>query len=111
MYDITDRKTYLKIDNWINLISDNCNENSKIIIIGNKLDKVNQRSKREVEYEEAKSLSKKYGLGFIETSAFTNYNVSICFEVLCQEIINNYSEIAFRAYAIDPDLNTSILYH
>jgi len=76
VYDVTDRKTFLSIRSWVAQIQMHADVNVNKILIGNKCDKSDERS---VTYEEGEELAKEFGIGFIETSAKTNYNVDKAF--------------------------------
>ena len=68
IYDITDKSTFESVENWISSITDaigNNNNESKyaIVLIGNKLDLVEEEIKpREVEEDEAKQICEKYDM-------------------------------------------------
>jgi GTPase SAR1 family protein len=60
-----------------------------IMLVGNKLDACEEDPlKRKVSMERAMEFAKLNGLHFMETSAFTDINVSGVFEMLIQEIYN-----------------------
>ncbi len=64
------------------------------MLVGNKLDLVlSNRNKRQVSYEEAKAFAEANELKFTETSAFSNFKVSECFEDLIQEIYNERRKV------------------
>ncbi len=54
------------------------------IIVGNKLDKSEER---EVSEEEGRKFAKKYGVDYIETSAKNDMNVNKAFELLAIKIL------------------------
>ena len=68
IYDITDKSSFESVENWISSITDaigNNNNESKyaIVLIGNKLDLVEEEIKpREVEEDEAKQICEKYDM-------------------------------------------------
>jgi len=64
------------------------------MLVGNKLDLVlSNRNKRQVTFEEAKAYADANELKFMETSAFSNFKVSECFEDLIQEIYNERRKV------------------
>lgn len=85
MYDITNRKSFEDIDDWMTQL-DNKNLNSRILI-GNKIDLEN--SKREVLYNEGKELSEKYNIDFFEISVKNNINIENMFNTLLKNIKKN----------------------
>jgi small GTP-binding protein len=83
VYDITSRKTFENIKNWVKGVRDT-SEMIPIIIVGNKIDLDNER---EVSTEEGKKLANDFGAPFKETSAFTDVNIKEIFEDLTREIL------------------------
>ncbi|OHT01734.1 Ras-related protein RIC1 [Tritrichomonas foetus] len=80
VYDITDRKTFDKIPDWMNQIqqSDNSEDSCKILI-GNKCDLADHR---EVKIEEGEELARQYDIPFMETSAKDSLNVDNLFHTM-----------------------------
>ena len=80
VYDISDRKTFDKIPDWMEQIkqSDD-NEDSCKILIGNKCDLA---SSREVKIEEGEELARHYDIPFMETSAKDSLNVDNLFHTM-----------------------------
>ena len=94
VYDITDKKSYENITNWISIALDK-NKNSKFnFLIGNKSDKENER---QISQNEAEKLAKSKNLIFLETSAKNDENVKKLFYYFTIKLIkyyknNNYEE-------------------
>ena len=38
MFDLTDRRTYIQVDNWINLIKEKGEKDVQVFLVGNKSD-------------------------------------------------------------------------
>ena len=76
VYEITNRKSFKNISNWIKKCKSNASENVLIVLIGNKCD---LNEKRQVTTEEGENLAKKYKISFYETSAKTGKNVQEAF--------------------------------
>jgi len=69
IFDLTDKKSFEDIDEyWLRDIKINCQENIKLIMIGNKMD---IQEKREVSENEAKTYAASLNITYIETSAKT----------------------------------------
>lgn len=83
LYDITNRNSFKECSFWedtIRLIVSDI----PIILVGNKLD---MKSERVIDYDEAKSYSiKNEYAGYIETSVEENINISKAFEILNEKI-------------------------
>ena len=82
-YDVTDQDSFKNIRNWIKQIEANAQGNVKRVLVGNKCDKPD----RVVTEEEGKKLADDYSMGFFETSAKTNKNVTEVFYHLTKEIL------------------------
>ena len=86
LYDITSKKSFDEVkDYYSKEIRERCNKNIPVVLIGNKLDKEDER---EVSQDEAISLAKKERYDFRETSCKTNKNVANALEALI-ELWNN----------------------
>ena len=73
VYSIDDKQSFEDIDLWLKDLKINNCPDTKIILVGNKLD---LEEKREVQYKEGKKLEKDYEfLDFFETSAKTGENI------------------------------------
>ena len=82
VYDITQKKTFDKIENYyINQLNENTDSIKKVILLGNKTD---LKDKRQISTEEGLKLAEKKGYIFMESSCVDNYNVSSAFETLIE---------------------------
>jgi small GTP-binding protein len=93
VYDVTRRETFLKIQDWINDIKENCSKSIPIMLVGNKTDLVEERT---VSKEEGKECAKTFNCFFYETSAKLNDEkcVNQAFEILLKQCVNNiYDQI------------------
>ena len=88
VFDITNRKSFIDLQNWLNDIY-RYSENTYKIIVGNKLDLDDQRK---IHYKEAKEFADSLGLIYIEISAKDNINVDYIFELLSKELTKNMSK-------------------
>ena len=88
MYDITDRKSFESIPDWIKSVKDAKGSNFPMILLGNKLDKEDVRVIKE---KEGKELADEYKIKFFETSNKTGINIQETGKALVNEIlkINN----------------------
>ena len=64
---------------WLETIQDNAKEDIVVLLIGNKIDKVDER---EVTTNEGMEFAKMHELGFMETSALDASNVSSAFNTI-----------------------------
>ena len=87
-YDITKKKTFDNLKNWL-IEAENKTNNYKSIIVGNKID---LEKKREVTYDLGYNLANKKNCLFLETSAKIDINVQDVFIDLLKEIIKNQKE-------------------
>ena len=89
VYDITRRKSFENVDNWIEDFKSKADDDAVILLIGNKND---LDDKREVSKEESEIKAQKNKFAFMETSAKENNNVDKAFETLFKEIVKIYKE-------------------
>jgi small GTP-binding protein len=85
IYDVTDKKSFDNISYWMNHITDHAETDREILLVGNKIDKLNERV---VITEEGTALADKFGVPFIETSAKTGENIEDAFLKLNTNIYN-----------------------
>ena len=85
VYDVSNRESFDNIDFWISKLKELSGE-IPFIIIGNKIDKKDERS---VSLEEAKEKADSHGVKYMETSAKSNENIDKAFESLSVQILNN----------------------
>lgn len=97
VYDITKRKTFEHINDWVADIKETADLNPAIMMIGNKSDLAQLR---EVSTEEATQYAKQrgnirplisVGVAFIETSALDLTNVELAFENMINGKASKYS--------------------
>ena len=76
-FDVTDSKTFDNIKNWIDSINEHADQGIPRILVGNKVDMVDDRK---VALENAQETAKKYNLKYFDVSAKTDHNVKECME-------------------------------
>ena len=84
LYDITERESFHKINNWIESIRDIKEDNFPVILIGNKCDK---EEERDIDKEEGQKLAEKNGFPFFETSCKEGNNIEESVKLLVFDII------------------------
>ena len=83
IYDITNKKTFQNLINWMEFIRKNTSSTIPIFLVGNKMD---DEEHRQVAIEEGEEFAKKNELMFSECSAKTGKNVNYIFEKLAKTI-------------------------
>jgi len=86
VFDLTDLKSFQKIEGWMQEIKTNAPVHIPILLIGNKTDLVEYRA---VQYAQAKEFADKMGLPYIETSAKTGTGVNESFSTLATTILQH----------------------
>ena len=86
VYDITNKKTFNDVANWIVQIRDAAPTNIKSVLLGNKSDLTNQRQIDKIEGEE---LAKENNVKFYETSAQNGDNIDKAFEDLVKDFLKD----------------------
>lgn len=84
-YDVTNRRSFEKIKEWVDSIADNATANIKMVLVGNKIDLT-----RDVTKEEGKKLADYHKIPFFETSAKTDEGVNQCIRKLITGIISDF---------------------
>ena len=83
VYDITDKKSFEEVGNWITNVEEAGNATRPTILIGNKSD---LEEKRKVSTEDGKEFADQKGMHFYETSCQTGENVENAFMDLVRQI-------------------------
>jgi len=83
VYDITKKKTFEHVNQWLNDIKESADLNPAIMMIGNKCDLTHLR---EVQQEDAIQFAKQKGVAFLETSALDMTRVELAFESMINGI-------------------------
>ena len=86
VYDITDKKSFNNVANWITQIKDSASENVKCVLLGNKCD---LEELRQVDINQGKDLANNYNLKFYETSAQKGNNIQKVFTDLVKGFLND----------------------
>jgi len=108
MYDITKRETFINVENWIESIKESLgDEKYLIVLVGNKIDLVNERpSLREVTLEEAKDLCKDkdiYWGGECSAKDFTEIQLNDLFSSYTKEIYKKVGENKFKGQIVSKE--------
>jgi Ras-related protein Rab-1A len=90
VYDVTDIKSFDNIRKWIEEIKQYADENVKLFLIANKVDREN---KRVVSQEEGQKYADKLNAVYFETSAKTAYNVEKIFIAMAEYCVNEMPNI------------------
>ena len=96
VYDITNKKTFSKIEEWSNILERN-NKNYSAVLVGNKMD---LESQREVSTNEGLTLANKLNIEFFETSCLTNQNI--------EEMMNKISTLTINRFDSKRNSNLSL---
>ena len=90
IFDVTNVKSYENIKKWINEIKEEISEKVKIVLIGNKIDNVQERK---ISREQGDKLASEIGVKFFETSAKTGEGINESVFFLVKKIFENDPEV------------------
>ncbi|EGR30779.1 Ras family protein, putative [Ichthyophthirius multifiliis] len=92
-FDLCDYQSFLNSKKWLKEIENHTEEGIKIMLIGNKLDLIEENPiNRQVNKEEVLEFCQKNNLIYQETSSLTGQNVKESFEFLIQQDIVSYDQ-------------------
>lgn len=83
VYDVTDRRSFESIRNWISQIQQHADVHVNKILVGNKCDMLDEKV---VSTEEGKKLAEEFNMLFWETSAKNGVNVEQCFHSIAKSV-------------------------
>uniref|UniRef100_A0A6B2LMF4 Uncharacterized protein n=1 Tax=Arcella intermedia TaxID=1963864 RepID=A0A6B2LMF4_9EUKA len=86
VYDVTNPETFINIQKWMKDIDHYAIENLPKLLVGNKVDLVNDRK---VTTKEAQELALKLNLDFVESSAKNSSNIHEIFMNISSQIFKN----------------------
>lgn len=89
VYDITDRKSFIAVNEWMKSISENATTKVNVILVGNKCDR---DLERQVTKTEGELLAKQYKVPFYEVSARKNINIEIAMRDLVGKCLMSINE-------------------
>ena len=84
VYDVSQKSTFDKVQEWINSINEYSEKNVQIILVGNKID-----LEREVSKEEGEKFAESFEIPFFETSAKEDDLIKNVMKKLIENILNN----------------------
>ena len=88
LYDLSDKKTFDSLNNWLKEIRNNAPKYCSIIVVGNKAD-----LERKVSNDDAMTFAKNENVSYLEVSAKNGINIELIFEKLSKEMVIKSKEI------------------
>eukprot|EP00347_Sterkiella_histriomuscorum_P020897 403336041 len=86
VFDVTDPVSFKNLEYWLKKIHKHADENVEIVLIGNKIDLVNDV---QIQQDIANQIAQQKNIQYFEASAKDSYNVDMAFKTLLSNIINN----------------------
>ena len=90
LYDVTNRKTFENVRDWVEQIREEVSDRVSIILVGNKIDDVEGRK---VKTEEGQKMADECGLSFFECSAKSGENIDHTFNELVKKTVDSYTKM------------------
>ena len=95
VYDITNRKSFDNVIEWIEECKNNGPQTVTMVLVGNKSD---LKEIRNISYEEGEDLANRFNMMFFETSALNGDNIDKLFndtaETIVKKMENNYYDLS-----------------
>jgi len=95
VYDITNRKSFDNVIEWIEECKNNGPQTVTMVLVGNKSD---LKEMRNISYEEGEDLANRFNMMFFETSALNGDNIDKLFndtaETIVKKMENNYYDLS-----------------
>uniref|UniRef100_A0A1I7UBQ3 Ras-related protein Rab-21 n=1 Tax=Caenorhabditis tropicalis TaxID=1561998 RepID=A0A1I7UBQ3_9PELO len=85
VFDITDRRSFEKVKNWVLEIKTCLGKSAEILIVGNKTD---LEDERKIARQDAEAYAETEGAIYMETSAQDNIGISEAFEALTAKMLD-----------------------
>ena len=84
VYDVTRKETFQAVQRFLNDLRQWSEPDCVIYLVGNKVDLLDNNETRAVPLDEVKEYSSRNKLKYIETSAYSDFNVNDCFYKLLE---------------------------
>lgn len=84
LYDVTSILSFNHVRDWLSEIEEYAHDDVIVMLIANKVDKINERV---VTREMGEKLASEYEVTYIETSAKTGLNVEFCFKAITHALL------------------------
>lgn len=84
VYDVTNKESLIRVQEWIEAVSDNTDKRVKMILVGNKID-----MHREVSSEEGKKMADAYGIQYFEASAKERIGIDEAMKAIITEVVQD----------------------
>ena len=82
VYDVTRKNSFINAQKWLIELKQYAEPDCIILLVGNKVDLIENNEKREISTAEAQNFAEENKLIFYETSALANLKVNEVFECL-----------------------------
>lgn len=88
VFDLTSEETYEEIKKWLSEIKKSTGKDFPLVLIGNKLDKIEEVGVH-IDRDEVRAFAKKEGITYIETTTKSGELIENTFLALARKIISN----------------------
>ncbi len=86
VFDVTNKRSFKMVPNWLNSIKENSTEDPIIFLVGNKID----LEDRVISREEAEAFAKEHNLEYYETSAKEGIGINEIFENMAAKLVEKW---------------------
>jgi len=92
-FDVTNRESFENVKNWVDSIENYAKEDIQKVLIGNKIDLVDQRK---VSNNEAQTLADEHDIPYFETSAKLDQNVSEVMKFMMDQVYETSQRVSAK---------------
>ncbi|ELU01105.1 hypothetical protein CAPTEDRAFT_94333 [Capitella teleta] len=105
VYDITNEKTFINLQKWVNYVQDYADDEVELTLIGNKCDR---KKERRVPTSRGQEFARNLNIPFYETSASKSKNIEKAFTEITKRVMARHRQEYSRLNIDEPDRSDTL---